>query len=273
MIFMEIGISTASFFSKETTEASFEILHRLDIPVCEIFLSTFSEYADDFIDLILQVKGDIRIHSVHTLNQQYEPELFNPTERTRKDCEKIYKHVGYDAHRLGASYYTFHGPAKFKKLPYTHDYEKIGKRVQELCVLLDEASKGTTKLTYENVHWTFFNTPEYFENLKKYTDVLTCLDIKQAFLSGFDIYDYVECMGDRLKTVHICDYDENGRLVMPGKGIFDFTKLFSVLIGNGFDGAGLIEVYSNNYDSYDELAKSYDYLNECLYKAKNNGGI
>ena len=58
-----------------------------------------------------------------------------------------------------------------------------------------------------------------------------------------------------------------------GKGIFDFTKLFSVLIGNGFDGAGLIEVYSNNYDSYDELAKSYDYLNECLYKAKNNGGI
>lgn len=270
---MEIGISTASFFSKETTEASFEIIHKLNIPVCEIFLSTFSEYADDFIDLLLEVKGDTRVHSIHTLNQQYEPELFNPTERTRKDCERIFKHIARDASRLGASYYTFHGPAKFKKLPYKHDYEKIGKRVQELCDMLLEASGGTTRLTYENVHWTYFNTPEYFENLKKYTNVGTCLDIKQAFLSGYDIYDYVKVMGDRLRTVHICDYDDDGKLTIPGKGTFDFVKLFSVLNDNGFDGAGLIEVYSNNYDNYDELGRSFDYLNECLYKAKNHGGI
>lgn len=270
---MEIGISTASFFSKETTEASFEIIHKLNIPVCEIFLSTFSEYTDEFIDLLLQVKGDTKVHSIHTLNQQYEPELFNPTERTRKDCEKIFKHVGYDAARLGASYYTFHGPANFKKLPYRHNYEKLGKRMQELCDILREASLGKTNLTYENVHWTYFKEPAFFENLKKYTDVYTCLDIKQAFLSGYDIYEYVNVMGDRLKTVHICDYDDDGRLTMPGKGTFDFVRLFSHLLQNEFDGAGLIEVYSNNYNNYDELGRSYDYLNECLYKAKNNGGI
>jgi len=270
---MEIGVSTASLFRKKSTEASFEVIHKLGIPVCEVFLCTLSEYEDDFIDLLLDVKGDTRVHSVHTLNQQYEPELFNPLQRTRNDCEKIFNKVGYDCYRLGAKFYTFHGPACLKKLPYHHDYEKLGSRLNELCNLLAVSSRGTTGLTYENVHWTYFKTPEYFINLKKYTDVFTCLDVKQAFLSGFDIYEYVECMGNRIKTVHLCDYDDTGKLCMPGKGTFDFTKLFGVLISKGFDGAALIEVYPDNYNSFDEIGRSYDYLNECLYKAKNNGGI
>ena len=268
---MEIGISTASFFSKEKTEDSFEILHRLNIPVCEVFLSTFYEYRKEFIDILMQVKGNTRIHSVHTLNQQFEPELFNPMERTRHDCEEIFKQVARAAHRLGASYYTFHGPAKFKKLPYVHNYEKLGSRVQELCELLYSESEHTTQLSYENVHWTYFNTPEYFENLKKYTSVRTCLDIKQAYLSGIDIYEYIKCMGNSIVTVHLCDYDDNGKLAIPGNGTFDFVKLFAELQNYGCNATALIEVYANDYDSYDELKRSYDYLNECLYKATNGG--
>lgn len=270
---MEIGMSTASLFSKEKTEASFEVLHKLDIPICEVFLSTFYEYKPDFIDLLTGLKGNTKIYSVHTLNQQFEPELFNPMERTRNDCEEIYVQVARGAQKLGASYYTFHGPGKFKKLPYVHNYEKLGKRVQELYELLYKESGGTTELCYENVHWTYFNTPEYFNNLKKYTEVKTCLDIKQAYLSGIDVYDYVDCMGDRLKNVHLCDYDDNGKLAMPGKGTFDFVKLFRKLLDNGYDGAAMIEVYASNYEKYDELRESYDFLNECLYKAKNNGGF
>lgn len=270
---MQIGMSTASLFSKEKTEASFEILHKLDIPLCEVFLSTLSEYRDEFIDLLLEVKGSTEVYSVHALNQQFEPELFNPMQRTREDCEMIFKQVARDAARLGARYYTFHGPAKFKKLPYVHDYEKLGKRVQELSDLLYFESNNTTRLSYENVHWTFFNTPEYFDNLKKFTDVKTCLDIKQAYLSGIDVYKYVDCMGDRLVYVHLCDYDDNGKLAIPGNGTFDFVKLFSTLLNNGFDGAAIIEVYATDYQEYGELRKSYDYLNECLYKAKNNGGF
>lgn len=270
---MEIGMSTASFFSKEKTEASFEVLNKLQIPVCEVFLSTFYEYRDEFIDLLLSLKGDVRIYSVHTLNQQFEPELFNPMERTRNDCEEIYKQVARDAARLGASYYTFHGPGKFKKLPYVHNYEKLGKRVQELCEILYEESGYKTRLSYENVHWTYFNTPEYFYNLKKYTEVNTCLDIKQAYLSGINVYEYIDCMGDRLANIHLCDYDDNGKLAIPGKGTFDFVKLFAKLMQNGYNGPAMIEVYANDYSSYDELKRSYDFLNECLYKAKNYGGI
>jgi sugar phosphate isomerase/epimerase len=269
---MEIGISTASFFSKERTEEAILQIKKLEIPVCEIFLSTFYEYNEKFIDVLLERKGDLRVNSIHTLNQQFEPELFNPMPRTRSDCEDIFKQVIRGAGRLGAKYYTFHGPAKFKKIKYNLNYERIGTRVEELCDLVKTESKGVTELTYENVHWTYFNEPDYIKNISPYTNVKTCLDIKQAMQSKIDVYDYIDKMGDRLANVHLCDYDDNGKLSLPGNGIFDFTKLFAKLLSNGYDGVAMIEVYPDNFSTYDQLRKCYEYLNECLYKAKNNGG-
>lgn len=270
---MEIGISTASFFSKETTESAFELINKLHIPVCEIFLSTFYEYQDAFIDELLALKGGTEVYSIHTLNQQFEPELFNPVERTRKDCEAIFQQVAKCGGRLGAKYYTFHGQAKFKKLPYVHDYAKIGKRVNELCDMVLSYSNNTTRLCYENVHWTYFNTPDYYRELKQYAPIDTCLDIKQAMLSGIDIYQYISVMGDSLKNVHLCDFDEHKKLAIPGKGSFDFVKLFATLIEMGYKGHALIEVYSTDYKNYDEIMQSYDFLQQCLYKANNYGGI
>lgn len=269
---MQIGMSTASFFSKERTEEAVVQINKLNIPVCEIFLSTFYEYNDFFIDELLDKKGELQVYSVHTLNQQFEPELFNPVPRTCKDCEDIFRKVSQGAGRLGAKYYTFHGPAKFKKIKYILNYEKIGKRIEELNNIVKSESGGITQLTYENVHWTYFNEPEFITNIAPYTNVLTCLDIKQAMQSQIDVYEYIDKMGDRLANVHLCDYNEDGKLALPGKGIFDFTKLFYKLYKIGYKGDALIEVYPENYSTYDQLAACYEYLNECMYKAKNFGG-
>lgn len=269
---MEIGISTASFFSKESTEEAVSQIRKLNIPVCEVFLSSFFEYSENFISELLERKGDLSILSVHTLNQQFEPELFNPMARTRKDSEDIFRRVVRGAARLGAKYYTFHGPAKFKKVKYILDYEKIGKRVEELCDIVNNESGGITSLSYENVHWTYYNEPDYITNISPYTRVETCLDIKQAKQSQISVYDYLEKMGDRLANVHLCDYNEEGKLSLPGNGTFDFTRLFYTLLKMGYKGDAIIEVYPENYTSYDQLTACYDYLKECLYKAKNYGG-
>lgn len=248
-------------------------INKLNIPVCEIFLSTFCEYSESFISELLQKKGNLQVYSVHTLNQQFEPELFNPMLRTRKDCENIFRQVARGAGRLGAKYYTFHGPAKFKRIKYMLDYEKIGKRVEELCDIVNEESGGITSLAYENVHWTYYNDPDYIANIAPYTRVQTCLDIKQAKQSQINVYEYLTKMGDRLANVHLCDYNEEGKLSLPGQGNFDFTKLFYTLNKMGYKGDAMIEVYPENYNTYDQLAGCYDYLNECLYKAKNDGGL
>ena len=267
---MIIGLSTASLFSRELTENCFRIVNSLKIPLCEVFLSTYREYEPSFIDILLDRIGDTKVYSVHTLTQQYEPELFNLMQRTREDNEAIFVKCADAAGKLGASYYIFHGPAKFKKLPYVHDYPKLGARLEELRALMKKYSFGKTDMAYENVHWAFFNNPEYFDNLKKYTGIKTCLDIKQARLSGYSSEEYIKCMGKRLTNVHLCDYNNQGFPTLPGKGMVDFVKLFRTLKEYGYDGPLMIEVYADNYVDYDELARCYDYLNECLFQANDN---
>lgn len=266
---MQIGLSTASLYSKELTENSFDVLHRLKIPLCEVFLSTFSEYEQDFIKLLLDKKGDTTVYSIHTLTQQYEPELFNPMTRTRKDCEKVLLKAAAAARELDAKYYVFHGPASYKKITKPFDYEKIGKRIEEIRQLVLTETNGKTDVCYENVYWAFFNKPEYFQEIHRYTDVKACLDIKQARLSGYDVYDYLAIMQKNLTNVHLCDYNEQGKTTLPGKGNFDFVRLFKKLNEIGYTGAAMIEVYATDYLEYDELARCYDYLNECIFKAQN----
>lgn len=268
---MQIGLSTASLFSRELTENSFEILNRLKIPLCEVFLSTFTEYEPDFIKILCDRKKDVRVYSIHTLTQQYEPELFNMMPRTRADCEKIFRKTCAAAKELGAEYYVFHGPAKFKKIPYVFDYPKLGARIEELRNIMREETGGRTEMCYENVHWAYFNEPDYFEDLKPYTDIKACLDVKQAKISGYSAEDYLAVMGNRLTNVHLCDYNEQGKTTLPGQGIFDFEKLFRTLVSSGYEGAAMIEIYASDYRSYDEIAKCYEYLNNCLYKAQNKG--
>lgn len=264
---MEIGISTASFFTKDTTEDALKILNDMKVKVCEVFLTTFSEYLPEFGELLVKNKGNLRVHSVHTLNQQFEPELFNVMERTRRDAEFFIKQAAVVGGMLGAEYYTFHGPARLKKKPYVMNFDFLGPRCNQIDDILNETGNGL-KLTYENVHWAYYNYPEFFGELKKKSRISACLDIKQAMQSGYSAYDYLDNIGDRLATVHLCDYNNEGKLCLPGKGTFDFVKLFKRLISDGFDGAALMEVYAGDYKSYDEILASYKFLQDCLLEAK-----
>ena len=268
---MRIGFSTASFFKKELTEDALVAIQRLGAPCCEVFLGSFSEYTQKFARLLKTRKNGVDVVSVHTLNQQYEPDLFNQVERARKDSENILRKVARAANIVGARYYTFHGPAMLRRVSYSFDYERLGKRAEELCAFVRENSYGKTSLTYENVHWCYSNTPDFFLGiLPNAPSLKTCLDVKQSLQSGFPPEKYIEAMGERLTNVHLCDYN-NGRTALPGKGDFDFEKLFGTLLSSGYRGDAMIEVYSGDYDGYDELAESYDFLNRCLYRAERAG--
>jgi sugar phosphate isomerase/epimerase len=255
---MYLGISTATYFSKLFTEDSFEEIKKLDIKICEVFLATFFEYQPSFCDTLIQKSKGIRIYSVHALTSQFEPELFNESPRTRKDAENIFDMVLNTAQRLCAKYYTFHGPARLKKKVYEFDYEKLGKRFCELAAM---AAAKNVEIAYENVHWSFFNCPEYLLNLKPYCPkIKSVLDIKQAMQNKIDWESLLKAMGNSLVNVHICDYDENGKLCMPGRGIFDFKKFFYKLEDTGYDGPIIIELYPDAYKTFDEIKYCVDYL-------------
>lgn len=259
-----IGISTASLFMKTEVENSFDIIKKLDCKVVEVFLTTFSEYKKDFVEAMLPSMKGLDIHSVHSLNTHYEPELFNSQLRTYNDAVDILRQVLYAAKVFGAHYYTFHGRSNPKKIAI--NFEQIGTRLIDVCNICKEYD---VELCYENVHWALYNYSGFFKDLKSICpSVMATLDIKQAMQSGVDVYDYMDDMGDSIRTIHLCDMTDNGKTCLPGKGRFDFYRFFERLALNECNAPCLLEVYSNDYNTYDELARSLDYLRTISAKVQ-----
>lgn len=258
---MKVGISTASFFLKEYNEDALPVIESMGADCAEVFLESFCEYNEDFGKLLKSRIKDLEIHSVHSINTNYEPELFSAHERSFGCAMKIFKDVLSCAKILNAKNNTFHGRIRIKRANYTN-YQETGERFN---LLLNVAKDYGVNVCLENVQWAMYSEAGYFTNLKKYSDNLRCcLDVKQARLSGFDYKLYLDEMKDRLNTVHISDYDEDGKILLPGKGLFDFEKFISELYSVGYNGPLIIEVYKDSYDSYDEMAESLNYIKKLV---------
>ena len=261
---MEIGISTASLFLRKTTEEALYYLSQKNIPVVEVFFSTYREYNTTFAKELLEKKGSVKVHSIHTLTTQFEPQLYSVNERAKEDSFDILNGVLDAGKVIGASNYTFHGVARYTKTPMKVNYERIASITQRI---VDECQKRDITLCYENVHWGIYNYIGFFKEMKSRVPLLKAtLDLKQADQSGIPVKEYIEDMSGNIQTVHITDKDENGKLCLPGKGITDYVELFKTLKDNGFNQSAIIEVYNENYDSYEELIKSYEYLSEIKEK-------
>lgn len=258
---MKVGISTATYFTKLVTEDTFSVISRCGGECAEVFLTTYSELEPAFSDLLIEKKGDLDVYSVHSLSTSFEPQLFNAAPRTVADAEIFFDKVLAAGEKLGAKCYTFHGSTRVKKTAY-YDPEKFGARINELAKM---ALAHGIKLCFENVHWCAFNTPQFFEKMKKFApDVYTTLDVKQAWQSGSDWNDYISAMGDRLANVHLCDHDADGKICMVGKGVFPFDKLIERLKKEGYGGPVILEQYAKDYQSFSEVEESVQYLKNII---------
>lgn len=261
---MKTGISTASLFGRMNTEDALAFLSDNKVETAEVFLESFCEYNAEYGRILRGVNKNTEIHSVHVLTTQYEPQLYSIGDRAREDSFKILDSAMAAAEEFGAKYYTFHGIARYKKTPYVLDYDRIAditRKISETC------NRHGVTLSYENVHWAYYNFIGFFTEVKKRFEKLKgVLDVKQARQSGIPYAEYIKEMGKDIVTVHLSDIDENGKMCMPGKGITDFYDLFTRLYDVGFDGAAILEVYKNDYKEYSELFDSLDYVNNVIAK-------
>jgi sugar phosphate isomerase/epimerase len=261
---MQVGISTASLFQRKHTEEALEFLSKNNVPCAEIFLESYCEYEPSYGDLLSKIKGQIDVHSVHVLTTQFEPQLYSLNDRAKQDSFILLDKAMTVAEKVGAKFYTFHGGARFKKTPFQINYDRVGSITQEI---IETCAKHGVTLAYENVHWGYYNYIGFFKELKKRTSGLKAtLDIKQARQSGIDYKEFINDMGEDIVTVHLSDLDENGKMCLPCAGITDFKDLFSRLNDVGFNGALLLEVYKDDFTTYQQL---FDSLNQVSELAKN----
>lgn len=257
---MQVGISTATFYTKLYTEQTFPVIKKCGAEVCEVFMNTYSEYEPEFGDIFVRESDGLKIYSVHALNTQFEPQLFNRVDRTRYDAEVILKKVLANAQKMGAHYYTFHATTRLKVTSkinvddFAYHITRIG----------DIAKQYDVQICLENVHWAAFNSPNFFRELKpKITNIGTVLDIKQARQSGFDWREYIDVMGNTIRNIHISDV-KNNQTALVGTGEFPFKELIARLRDVGYDGPLIIEQYPEDYDTYDQLKDAVEFIKSLI---------
>ncbi|MFY9175799.1 MAG: sugar phosphate isomerase/epimerase [Caldicoprobacterales bacterium] len=259
---MEVGISTASFYPDALIEESIPLIKELGAKKIEVFLGSFSEYQEDFCRKLKDIidQHELTVYSVHTLSTQFEPQFFSLTERQRKDSQNLFEKVFTCARILGAEVYVFHGPPVRINAKPNINFPRIGPLCDELA---DFAGEHGIKFSWENVSWCWFAYPEFASRLLENTrseNIYFTLDIKQAMQAGYSAIDFVKTMGKRLVNIHAIDFYEDGRLTLPGRGIFDFNSLSRELRAIDYKGPIFLEVYRNNYGHYRELRESLDFL-------------
>ena len=264
---MKAGVSTASLFMRKNNEDALPLLESLGVETVEVFLTSFSEYGYPFADVLKSRKGNLTVNSVHDLNTEFEPQLFNAHPRVKADAYGWLDKVLQSANALNAPYYTFHGTSRMKRAARSGANDNFQKMIEGFRELLDFCHARGVQLCLENVEWSTYNRLGVFSALAgALPDLRGVLDIKQARISEYPYEEYLTEMGNRIAYAHVSDFNGAGKICLPGKGNFDFDTLVKRLKDVGFDGALLVEVYTGDYGVETELKESCDYLNELLYK-------
>lgn len=259
---MLLGLTTAAFYGKLETEDAAEKLRSFDLDCAEVFLETQSEYSAPFGALVKARLGAIPATSAHPLGTAFENSLFSLSARQRLDARNVFCGVLEAGRALGARRYVYHGRHNVKGTGVSADFRSLAPCIGELC---DLAAERGMMLCWENVSWCQLSTPErVLQAREACPQVHFVLDIKQAMQSGYDAADFIAAMGDRLANVHVCDYDAQGRLCMPGQGTYDFAALSGQLRAAGYDGPVILEPYATLFDCDEQLAASLAYLRKTM---------
>lgn len=264
---MTIGISTSSLFLRYDTEDAIIEIARLGVKQLEIFFSGYDEYTSQFMDeACRRVHGEgMACSAVHVLTTQFEPQLFSPHKRQREQALGLFCSVLDGAQALGCTRYVMHGTLNLKRNAGPPNYERT---CEYLLPLVGLAAERGVRIALENVHWCMYHFPGYAAGLQTYmneTNLGYTLDIKQAILSGYDPYEYLDEMGDRLCNIHVCGVSGDGPTAstsMPERSGFDIAKLAKRLRAMHYDGPVTLEVYPGDFTDLRELKQSVDYLEQ-----------
>ncbi len=263
---MQIGLSTAAFYGELETEKAAEQMEKYHADCAEVFLQTRSEYTKEFAGTVKKNLGNVRCMSVHAKGTHFENDFFGRSAHQRQDALDLYRHILDAAAELGALSYVYHGRHTALLSPLPFDLSANVEVVSRMC---EEAGMRGLYLAWENVSWCQLTTPERVLQIRKaLPQAHFTLDIKQAMRAGCDPLDFIPVMGEALSNVHLCDWDESGKLCLPGEGIFDFSAFFERLLVSGYKGPVILEPYF--VQEKGALERSLTFLRGEMRKARKH---
>lgn len=260
---MEIGASSACFYPLET-EKSFELLCQKGFRNIEIFLNSPCETSPSFVRELKAIKDfyGVNVTSLHPYESFGEGyNFFSHYYRRYEDACENYKRFFSAAARLGADYVIMHGAkhgADICDEEYAERFTKLG----------EIARTFGCHMAHENVVNFSGQRPELMRLLKEYgkENFKMVLDVKQARKAEVEPIEYIRAVGGSIAHVHLSDCTEKSQCAPPSeKGLFDFGELFNQLEGINYKGKYIIELYSDGFDSIEDIVNSAEYLEGVMH--------
>ncbi len=256
---MKIGASTSCFYPLETEKALDRVID-LGFKSCEIFFNSSSELEDRFTTE-MKKRADsegVDILSAHPFSSFIENTcIFGEYQRRYDDFIDLYKRHFHACAVLGADIAVIHGGLAVQKrdIPEEHYLERFRK-------LVEFGRVEGVRVCQENVVRFRSQSLDFLKRMRNELgdDFNMVFDIKQAIRSGYDPFEIVEEMKNEIVHLHLSDNGEDGDCLPPGRGTFDFKRLFDTMEGAGYNGGAVIEIYSKGFDVADELAQSRSFF-------------
>lgn len=257
---MQIGVSTAAYYGRLETEDAAARVASLGVRCCEVFLETYSEYNGAFGALVRDRLGATKAVSVHSKTQHFETDFIGKSPRQRADAYAMLESFLDAAAALGASTYVYHGPPNIgRQMP---DFSRWQAGIAKAVVRC--AARGVA-FSWETVSWCWLSEPARVrEFLRLWPDLWFVLDVKQVLAMGMEPVAFVDAMGERLRHVHILDYDAQGRLALPGRGCHDFRELARALRDIRYRGDVILEPYAHLFTNDDALRDAVAWLRDSF---------
>ena len=261
---MKIGLSSAVFYPQKS-EIAIDKLCKMGFRVSEFFYNCEYEISEEFLSQIKSVceTSGTEIISVHPFTAFAESVyFFSEYERRCEEQLAKYAEIFKRVKWLGAKYFTLHGDRAHKGLGDDVCKLTCG-GIQSLQKLSDAARQAGITLCLENVAWCKSANINYLKSVSENVDGIGfTLDLKQARRAGVPWESYLDVMGDKLRNIHISDFDENNDCLLPGEGLFDFRQFFSRIEEVGYKGDVIVEVYSSNYSDEKRISASKSFLED-----------
>lgn len=255
----KVGVSTACLYPMLTEQALLELCKR-DIKNVEIFLNTPCEMERPFLQELRRMLEHygVSVVSLHPFTCELETMLFfTDYPRRFKDGIGYYKKFFETMEYLGAEIFVLHGGNKNHNFPEDMYFDRF-MRLHEAA-----AQYGAT-VAHENVSRCRGGDAGFMERMKNAlgNKAKFVLDTKQAVRAGQDPYDFISALGSSICHIHISDHDEQSDCKLVGTGKLDYQRFIKALEENDVDAAIMLELYSSNFGSANELRDNYIYMRD-----------
>jgi inosose dehydratase len=220
----------------------------------ELFDGNLAEYADRTDELRgLMDELGLQMVAVYSGANYIYPDILEDELSKIEDAARL-------AAQLGAVHLVVGGGAVRAAGIQEEDYRRLGEGLERTATLADETGLVAS---YHPHLGTCVESPEQLQKVFQYTGINFCPDTAHLQAGGGDPPELISTYGDRIRYVHLKDY-EDGSFLPLGQGQLDFSEILGALRAVQYDGWITIELDSYEGSPREAAQISKEFLAERM---------